>query len=373
MNKLSKYTLLRGYINGNLGDDLFIRIICSRYKTVNFLIIGPKRYKKSFCDISNLEYINNDNILFKCVERLTRFIGGRLNIKNLKYFSFNEYLYVMLSKIVNLNVIISGSYYIEWTKNDEYWDYFFSKELEYYKNHPVVIGINFGPYSSEKFKMNCINMLSNARFVSVRDKKTVGILKQINPYYAPDIVFLFKEFNYIKQDSNVKIISIVVSNKSVARDNYITALQELIESYNLCGFMIRIICFCDAEGDYEVAKRISSALKKESDCIVVYDGWNLNRLLEILGQSRVIIAGRFHAMILGWLLKVPTVPICYSEKMSDVIKDIAPSMIFYNANEIDRYGIDVEDCINNYENIEIEKIKQEAEKHFKYLDKFYCN
>ena len=373
MKKLQKYTLLRGYVNGNLGDDLFIKIICSRYSNVPFMLVGSKKFKCTFKDVKNLKYVCSDSIIYKCVEKICQSIGRTFKISSLKYFTINRYLYLKYCKKVKLNVIISGSYFIEWNDDREYWKYFFKRESKYYQYHPVVMGINFGPYYTEEYKRNCIHLLAEARFITVRDKETKCILQELNPNYAPDIVFLFEsDGGKLKVGDSTPNICIVVSSNSSTNDIYLNALIRIIKEYNNAGYHVNLIRFCDSEGDYLVSNKICDAAGNLITNNVSYNGQNTDEIMTTISKSSLVFAGRFHAMILGWLFHVPTIPICYSKKMEAVINDIVPNTKYYMSDTIEIIDFDVEKMISSISKPNLCKVIGDAKSHFKYLDDYFC-
>ena len=51
---MCKLSQIIAYVNGNLGDDLFVKILCERYPNQKFLLCGPKKYKDYFEYLDNL-------------------------------------------------------------------------------------------------------------------------------------------------------------------------------------------------------------------------------------------------------------------------------------------------------------------------------
>lgn len=53
---------VNAYLNANLGDDLFIKVLCERYKNVSFHICGNKLYKETLKSIKNVKLYKTDHI-----------------------------------------------------------------------------------------------------------------------------------------------------------------------------------------------------------------------------------------------------------------------------------------------------------------------
>lgn len=72
-----KRVLLNAYLVNNLGDDLFIRIICERFKDIIFYIIKSEPYTDAFGIIPNIKICSREDIL-KIKFDLEVMIGGSL-------------------------------------------------------------------------------------------------------------------------------------------------------------------------------------------------------------------------------------------------------------------------------------------------------
>lgn len=60
-----KKMMVSAYTEFNLGDDLFIKVLCERYPDTRFMIIAPRLYKLVFKDIKNLKVYASNSILFR--------------------------------------------------------------------------------------------------------------------------------------------------------------------------------------------------------------------------------------------------------------------------------------------------------------------
>ncbi len=94
MKKIRIFT----YTKVNLGDDLFIRILCERYKNTEFIIYAPKIYKKIFKNTKSLKVISSD----KPFNKIFGFLYRKIN-----------YLDMRLSSKADAIVQIGGSLFIE--------------------------------------------------------------------------------------------------------------------------------------------------------------------------------------------------------------------------------------------------------------------
>ncbi len=169
-----KKVLLRSYIMQNLGDDLFIKIICERYKDVKFYVHGKRKYRHIFNDVSNLHYIKDYTI--------NKYINLLLSILKLKGISRK------LLPQVDATVFLGGSIFIQ------YPDWKLKFNLDRYNaslfDKSYVIGANFGPYDTDDYLEAYKDCFKNFDDVCFRDKYSKNLFPQSdNVRYASDVIF----------------------------------------------------------------------------------------------------------------------------------------------------------------------------------------
>lgn len=102
--------------------------------------------------------------------------------------------------------------------------------------------------------------------------------------------------------------------------------------------LIRLFSFCQPEGDVKAIEDLKSILPdmiKDKIEVVAYDG-DYRTFLEKFSEVELLLATRFHAMILGFVYGIKTVPIIYSDKMTHVLNDIdqeVPSISLQNMSK----------------------------------------
>lgn len=212
--------LVCSYLNNNLGDDLFLRVLKEKINNKNIYCLAMPG-----TDITHL----NNSLGLKCV----KYNKFEKKIDQYTYLLFKKTLF--LSKIIkrfNYTVILGGSMFIEhkkWMNN-----FIIFHELicsKYSKSY--VIGTNFGPYTSNEFLRNYRKLLRQASYVTFRDKyskRTVGVnCKNID--FAPDVIFNMDVSKYLKNSKKNKVgISVIdlgkKGNISRKSDAYIFLLKE---------------------------------------------------------------------------------------------------------------------------------------------------
>ena len=354
------------YLSFNLGDDLFLDILSKKYPNSEITV----------------NYVGSN---------YDKFISKYKNIKRRKYTLFNkvyqklgikDYLtdYESISKEYDALVFIGGSIFRE----EEYHESLYKDRMKMVRafnknNKPIfIMGSNFGPYKTEKFFNEYREFYKLCTDVCFRDLYSYNLFKDLkNVRYAPDIVFQMDTSKYRENIKNNTIgYSIIdVRHKdglSKYYDKYVDSTVKSIEIVISKGYECLLMSFCENEGDLKVIKDITSKLSIDTlkqVKIYEYNG-NLEESISIISQLKLFVAARFHANILGLLCDVGIVPVIYSQKTSNMLKDINLDSILLDMDNLDKlYDMNtIESGIKN--KINLENIAIESERQFEKLNEF---
>lgn len=311
-----KKALIWAYTQVNLGDDLFIKILCERYPNTLFSIIGKKSKLIPFENIPNLQIIRD---YYSSIDSGFRRLGCRSSFYNNK----------IKKTASNNDVVINlgGSIFMEfndWQKNLN--DY---KGVIENSSKFIVLGSNFGPYKSDDFLLNYSEVFNRLDDICFRDKKSYGLFKDsTNVRYAPDIVFGLAANKVQTLDDSDEYILISVMDFSLRQK--LSSYQKLYEKniVKICSFLVsknkkvKLMSFCKEEGDERMIDRIRKTFG-ESPFISSYNyRGDIEEALAVIKSANSIVATRFHSMILALVFQKPFYPIIYSEKMTNVLEDI---------------------------------------------------
>lgn len=360
---MKKNFLVSAYTFYNVGDDLFIQILCERYPAVHFYIVAPKDYKKIFNIQKNLHIIPSDNFFYRIINKIITLIDPKNS------------LFIELSRFMDAIIIIGGSMFIEnsdWQKRFE-----ISNKKFFKKKDKFIIGANFGPYKTKEFYETFKEAFYNYNDICFRDSFSFKLFEDLPIVRkANDIVFTFQNMKSYDKEDEISISVINLKNRdslSKFYEDYLNQLKNVTSFFINKGITVNLISFCDAEGDLESATYIYNLLTKleKQKCNVINYKYNLNEVIKTLQKSRLIIASRFHAMILGWKFKSVVIPLIYSDKMINVIND-SKFFGYYkrieDINELDIQQIYEEYLKNNI--FEIELLEIGAQKQFSKLDEY---
>ena len=330
------------YLAKNLGDDLFINILTTRYPEHKFYAIskGEKGYNtKNFKVYSNM-YI----------------------FKILKKFQWEKYLANHYDTVVT----IGGSMFME--RGDT------NRDFSMGKNKRYVLGINFGPYKTQEYYNNIHNMLSNVEDVCFRDKYSYTLFKDLpNVRQAADIVFSMDTAN-IKITNRKRAIISIISPKDKIDEKYEEKYEE--KMLELITFLIKkeyeicLMSFCKNENDEEEIEKIYNKIQENQKKKVekYYYNGNIEEALNTIADSQLVVGGRFHANIIGLCLGKSILPVLYSDKTLHVLEDMqinTPIIDIRNLESFDIKSITDDDLTRHYD---VEKQKEDAQRHFERLD-----
>ena len=348
------------YFANNLGDDLFVRYLLRRYPTTQFYLCSSNPlFLDCFKSEKNAHIISRLECYY--IRLINKIKGYKGPFRNYRVFN----------KAV-ATVRIGGSIFIEdsnWRERNIYGE---GKNL-------FIIGSNFGPYYTGDYKLAVERIISHSIDCCFRDKYSYETFQHIKQTrYAPDLLFghhcddlkVFEEYEY------VGVCVIDFSNRKMLTQYlqiYENTIVDLCNYYLNKGKSIRFLSFCSHEGDDNAIERIRKKLpEREPIELVQYTG-NMDSFLNEFRKCTVIIATRFHAMILGWKYRKRVLPIIYSEKMLHVIQDLKFNGVYWNVLSGDTAPINSLDEIKALDEELLASLVEKSDEHFRGLDKFLCN
>lgn len=357
-----KKVMLYAYTANNLGDDLFIQTICTRYPDTPFHMYAPKIYHETFAALSNLTIIPSDSIITKCIRKILKPFKG-------------EYLpREMHAKKATIGIYLGGSIFAE----HDQWQTDIRNLESMLRTHDklFILGANFGPSKSAQFVKTYARLFAKAHDICFRDQASLEQFAYLpNVRQAADVVFQLPiEPNHKTTNNNI-VISVIkpaLRKKLAAYEtDYINKLVETAEHFINKGATITLMSFCEAEQDLEICQEIHQKINAEArESVTIFHYYtNITEALSTIQQAKAIIATRFHAMILGWLFTKPVYPIIYSNKMKTVIQDNLFPGKYVEIKDIAEINPQTVYNTLNEGTFEITAIKKDAEIQFAVLDR----
>lgn len=355
--------LIRAYVNTNLGDDLFIKMLCDRYSRHQFYLIGLEE------NILHLKQIKNLSII-----KPVRYIDSLF--KRIKLdFSVNEFLEKELVKGYDAVIHIGGSIFIEqednWIKKANNYEKTINNSKCFF-----VLGSNFGPYNNPEYFIKYQNIFKHVNDICFRDKNSFDKFSHLsNARLAPDIVFSLNSSN-IKADieDNIVLISVIDLSWRKKLKEYTEIYEKTIIDISKRliqdGKKVVLMSFCADEGDERAINRIMSKYSDPKLSSYFYKG-DISKSLSLIKSADAIIATRFHSLILAFVFEKNVFPFVYSNKTSNLLKDINYEGYFLSLESLS--NIDINQVISQLTNVKFQDVTneiKEAEKHFMKTDEF---
>ncbi|WNS41981.1 polysaccharide pyruvyl transferase family protein [Paenibacillus sp. MMS20-IR301] len=313
---MTKTLMIAAYTEFNLGDDLFIKVLCERYPDTRFRLIAPQAYKLVFKEQRNLKVYASDSVLLRGINYLFR-----------KTKLHPNFVQKLLTERSDGTVHIGGSIFMQ----GEGWEeYVANAENLRNKSKPYfLMGANFGPYQDEAYYRKYREIFREYADVSFREQYSYDLFKDLgNVRLAPDIIFQLKYSAAPVQAAEGKILAISVIKPSAKALHgydklYYDKMKDIAVHFIRQGYAVHFLSFCQHEGDQEAIGQILNLIPAElqAHTHAHFYSTDINAILAVLAGASCIIASRFHAMILGWVFGKPVFPVAYSSKMVNVMQD----------------------------------------------------
>ncbi|EJR42459.1 hypothetical protein III_01811 [Bacillus mycoides] len=364
-NKMKK-VFVDIYLMFNFGDDLFLDILVKKYPncyfTVNHLGSNYDQFISQYNNVSRRKYT------------LLNKIGQRLKLSD------NITNYEKIAEEHDALLFIGGSIFREEAYHSSLYRDRMKMVMEFKRRKKLVfiIGANFGPFKTEEFLDDYRKFFELCDDVCFRDVYSYQLFEDLPQVRcASDIVFQMNTDEYRLDLSEERIgFSIIdVRHKQGLTHYYNDYIRSTIKTIELLvnkGNKCYLMSFCEQEGDLDVINTIQSRLSSNAlDNIVIYKyRGNLKEAIETMASFKLLIAARFHANILALLLGIGIIPIIYSQKTINLLKDIDFNKTLIDMENLQlQYDEKVIDASIDYKfNLESTIIK--AKKQFEKLNDF---
>lgn len=295
---MKKNLIIYGYNCKNLGDDLMFAEVINKTNYKNYYFIGSPNVPDF-------------------VEKPVQFIKqGRLMPFRWKLKS--DFAVIGGS-------VLMGSSLAQESMIRQKLNWFKLNRLSGGRN--FIIGANLGPFESEKRYLGLLQELSHYTDKwFVRDEFSFGLLNKIKTKYArlmPDLVMGFDTSLYNSKKDKSVFISVTKFNKDgdskTSEDIYHREIVEIINRYNEQGYIIKLASFEDRTDIAVINTIISKLGAGVRGNIVTLQNKGENVVTE-MAKSDIVVATRFHAMVLAALLGKQQIIYSYSDKTTNFAK-----------------------------------------------------
>lgn len=301
--------LVRAYMVQNLGDDLFLDCLFTRYPNVQFEVEGRhSQYAQFFSQYANARCC--EEIPFR--DKLRR----KMNPSSARYAMLKRYDAV---------IYVGGSIFME-NENSTLLDTLLENEILFCARHNIpyyILSCSFGPYQSERYYQTKKKLFEVCTDVCFRDSVSYHLFRDVKTArMAPDMVFSNKIPCVDTVYRTIGVSAVDFWNrdglKPYARD-YTDFLISVCRKYIDRGYMIHFFDFCPAEGDGKMSTMLIDALGEGCD-VIPYTG-NLKEFTEQFLCMEKVICTRFHSIVLAMMAQKEMIPIIYHHKAMSLLRD----------------------------------------------------
>lgn len=358
-----KRVMIHAYLAGNLGDDLFVVMLCRRYPNIKFHILADESYKQKFQDLKNCRIFSENDFI---VKKINHFLQKR---------GISRGFWKLMVRGSKAVIHIGGSSFVQ---HYDDWSAFFGTDLYLAEKSKglYLIGSNFGPFTDPNYLSAYHNLFQKYKGICFRDQQSYQLFSDLpHVAWAPDVVFNLHPTLKSKK-RKLLIAPVYLENRTgkyplhMFQDAYLNFHLVMIRHFIQMGYQIVLTGFCVPQGDGIIIQKLYQALdpsQRDSVRCVLYDK-NLSSILQEFKESEYVIGTRFHSIILGLLCQCRVFPVIYDQKTANTLETLHfPS--HFHLTELN--GISSEDLQKGWIRLdppEIQRLRREAEKQFQWTD-----
>lgn len=357
---------LFGCIEKNIGDDLFLYLICKRYPEVDFVISEDANYG-TLKKLENLSFSKE----LKTWQRICN-MGEKSNWKSaIAHIVGKVYAMICLPRL-EIGVTIVGNAFKCTDYQNSYQIRWFKERINLTEKH-YLLSTNFGPYKDEQWMIECQKVFSMLTDACFRDTESYHLFEKLKVSRCkPDAVISYgRHMRKAMQKVVISVIDCEFQARSnelhVAKVEYERLMAECAEYYAQKGYEV-VLLDSNKEQDRTASERIKSQCKHKNVQIQDYDG-NLSEIFELYETTEKIIATRLHTIVLAWLYDIPVVPIVYDLKVEGLLKMCMFNGEIFDIKELNEISVnELGSAFDEYQYRISDEVIQQANKQFEKLD-----
>lgn len=373
-----KRLFVQAYVSNNLGDDLFLHILFTRYKKVQFRLMVDGICRQ-FLRYPNVEFSKRPSsiLILRILSKLLSFFFSAKTSMIFWEKAWKKYL-AKQSKKCDAYLYIGGSIFMQHSKGFRFTDSLNSWIADIFQNK-FILGANFGPYLEDTYlSFYQKKIFPSYSDVCFRDKYSYSLFRNMpNVRYCQDIVFQLKttaNSNVLKKSIGLSVMDFSHREDIDGKLNslYVQKMLETIEWHYRLGYDIYLFSFCKNEGDEKAIEMIISLLPSDVKCSTCLYNGDIDTFLSVYSSMEMMVTLRFHSLILSLLYKQKIYPLIYSDKTQNVLRDglqySGPYKLLSDLNSWNPRRLLQEAVVVNYN---CNEFALSAEKQFVILDKFF--
>lgn len=311
----------------------------------------------NFGDETILKILVENLKKFDCKPQITVFssnpnkTAASLNVKSVRSFD----IVGVLKSLITTDYLISGG-------GSLLQDVTSSKSLIYYLGiigfaqlfgkKTIIFAQGIGPIKNKSLEYITKFILKNAKYVSVRDDKSLNLLKNwgINAIKCDDPVWNIE----VSKNENTNKIGVQLRSFPTLTDEFLNKLAENLNKY----YSDKEICILSLQNklDLEVCNKLKDKLiRLNSDLNVnLIENTSNDKVIADIENLETLIAMRFHACLIAIKAGINVIPINYDIKVATLANE-------FNLNSISLNNYNsISSAIENLKDYDCEKSKNKG-------------
>lgn len=367
------------YARKNVGDDLFLHILFSRYPNIRFGLMAPEYYRDFVASYGNVDLVPAPklNPLCRVIHKLESLTHVSLFSPRIILHNRQKYFENRLAEGYDGFIHIGGSLFIQQAPGIGTYDLTNAIIPRHFSNS-FIIGCNWGPCLDDAYlKYYTSKVFPLYKGICFRDLASYQLFSNLdNVHYAPDAVF---QYTPEATETRPKHIGISVMDFSKRKDlrtawpGYVTKISDTITGLHEEGYKITLFSFCKFEGDEDAAKEIMKRLPRSVDIDCVCYHGNIKDFLQRYGEMETMVTLRFHSLVLSLIMGQKICPLIYSNKVSNLLSDIHYEGFSASVSELGNIDLTKEIKTSGRIDIPLSEYSREARNQFAAFEKSYLN
>jgi len=195
----------------------------------------------------------------------------------------------------------------------------------------AIIGCNVNRFSSSLARRTAQKEFKTIGLATVRDEASFAFARPLKNesrlFLCPDMLFSLPDSFYSSTAEKDGPLGVsVYHSKYLTEENktYCRTMADFCDRYGeQTGKEIHLLAFDSGrENDRLAAEEILSQMKRREVCKIIAHRGDGSEMLNAISRCGAIVGTRFHAIVLALRLGVPFIPISYSEKTENLLRDI---------------------------------------------------
>lgn len=318
------------FLEHNLGDDMFLLTLARRYPHVRFTVMADASYRPMLAKEPNIDLVTP--------EQRPSGHGLEDKLRSQLVDAANTRKQVALARKSDALIQIGGSIFSQQIRGGRLGTGFLlhkmvgrSKQLYGASSHTYVMGANFGPYRDEEFRDAYARLFAHSNMdVCFRDDYSYGLFSSLPTVRKASDILFATPIPEVPREKKVLFSIIDLRNTekygrlSENAEAYEDWILKATRRFSQSGYSVGYVSFSSPQHDDEAVRRLSRDVLSRYGIEVheLFYTDDPDAVMREIAGSEIVVAGRFHATILGLAAGCKVISMIYSGKTANILTDL---------------------------------------------------